>query len=118
MTKDHKRHDAASESEQSETESSPLVAVSALMEERRRFEGWITTLEAKRATTPERVFARVHADYTSRLDGVLVLLTTHAGGLRAEMDSLTSRLSTLDDERQRAQDERAEAELRAHVGEL
>jgi hypothetical protein len=88
------------------------------MEERRRFEGWITTLEAKRATTPERVFARVHADYTSRLDGVLVLLTTHAGGLRAEMDSLTGRLSTLDDERQRAQDERAEAELRAHVGEL
>ncbi len=118
MAKNDTRHDDAPASAPSGIESSTLVTVSALMEERRRFEGWIATLEAKREATPERVFARVHADYTTRLEGVLAQLTAHAGGLRAEMDALTGRLSTLDEERLRAQDARAESELRAHVGEL
>jgi hypothetical protein len=95
-----------------------LVAVSALMDERRRFEGWITALEARRAATPEHVFKRVHADYTGRLEAVISHLTTHTDGLRREMESLSSRLSGIRDERQRAEDERAEAELRSHVGEL
>jgi hypothetical protein len=99
-------------------EGETLVAVSALMDERRRFEGWISALEARRADTPEHVFKRVHADYTGRLEAVIIHLTTHTDGLRREMETLSSRLSGIGEERQRAQDERAEAELRAHVGEL
>ena len=99
-------------------EGNPLAAVSALMDERRRFEQWISALEARRATTPEHVFNRVHADYTGRLEGVIANLTTHTDGLRLEMEALSSRLSGIREERQRAEDERAEAELRAHVGEL
>ncbi len=95
-----------------------LVAVSALMDERHRFEGWITALEARRATTPEHVFKRVHADYSARLEAVITNLTTHTEGLRREMEALSGRLSGIGEERQRAEDERAEAELRAHVGEL
>ncbi|MEO5816048.1 MAG: hypothetical protein ABIT20_12290 [Gemmatimonadaceae bacterium] len=105
-------------SQPSGREGETLMAVSALMDERRRFEGWISALEARRAATPEHVFKRVHADYTGRLEAVIIHLTTHTEGLRREMETLSSRLSGIGDERQRAEDQRAEAELRAHVGEL
>jgi hypothetical protein len=98
--------------------SSPLSAVSALMDERRKYESWLEALEAKRGATPERVFTRVHADYSARLDVVLNELVAHSGGLRAELSTLSSRLATLEEEQQQQRDERAEAELRAHVGEL
>jgi hypothetical protein len=98
--------------------SDALAAVGALMNERRQFEAWISALEARRSTTPEHVFSRVHADYTARLEAVIIQLTTHTEGLRRQMDALSSRLGGIRDERQRAEDERAEAELRAHVGEL
>ena len=95
-----------------------LSAVSGLMEERRRFESWLAGLEARRDATPARVFARVHADYTTRLEAVVSQLTTHTEGLRAELARLTSQLALTHEEQQHARDERAEAELRAHVGEL
>ena len=119
MKKDDTRRDSNGSGNSGDAgESGTLAAVSALMDERRRYEGWIATLEARRASTPEHVFARVNADYTARLEAVISQLTTHTEGLRQEMESLTSRLGGLRDERQRAEDERAEAELRAHVGEL
>lgn len=98
--------------------SSPLAAVIALRDERRRYEAWLTALEARRADTPARVFARVHADYTTRLERVVQQLATHAGAIRAELEALTARLAELDASEQQVRDERAEAELRAHVGEL
>jgi len=88
------------------------------MAERRRYEEWLAALDARRAATPDRVFTRVHADYTTRLEAVVRQLTSHTEGLRAELGHLTSRLANLTDEQQQARDERAEAELRAHVGEL
>ena len=95
-----------------------LSAVSGLMEERRRFESWLAALEARRDATPARVFARVHADYTTRLEAVVSQLTNHTEGLRAELTRVTSQLALALEEQQHARDERAEAELRAHVGEL
>jgi hypothetical protein len=95
-----------------------LTMVGTLMEERRRYEGWIAALEARRATTPQRVFTRVHDDYSDRLDAVIDQLKEHTEGLRDELASLTSRLTSLEEEQQQRRDERAEAELRAHVGEL
>lgn len=95
-----------------------LAVVSALMAERRRYEGWISALEAKRAVTPDHVFTRVHQDYMTRLDTVLVQLTSHADDLRTELHALESRRDALSAEHRKAGDERAEAELRAHVGEL
>jgi hypothetical protein len=110
-TNQHGDHDSANG-------DSPLTKVSALMEERRKFESWLGALEAKRAATPDRVFTRVHADYSARLDAVLEELTTHSEGLRSELASLTSRLTEVEERQQQQRDERAEAELRAHVGEL
>jgi hypothetical protein len=118
MKKDDARRDAAAAGESLPREGAVLVAVSALMEERRRYDGWITALEARRAATADHVFERVHLDYTTRLEAVIVQLMSHTDDLRREMNSLTSRLGALSAEQQRAEDERAEAELRAHVGEL
>ncbi len=118
MKNDEKRRDSAASGAVPDAGGAVLVAVSTLMDERRRFESWISALEARRAATPEHVFSRVHADYASRLHTVISQLTTHADGLRRELESMTKRLDVLRDERQRAEDARAEAELRAHVGEL
>jgi len=95
-----------------------LTLVESLMAERRKYENWIAALESRRATTPERVFSRVHADYHDRLDAVIEQLKEHTEGLRAELASLTLRLTAIEEEQQQRHDERAEAELRAHVGEL
>ena len=118
MTDDLPR-DEARDGEAPPTEGeSPVSAVGALMDERRRYESWLAALEARRAETPKHVFTRVHADYSARLDAVIQRLVSHADGLRAELTALTTRIATLDEQQHRARDERAEAELRAHVGEL
>ena len=117
MKKDEARRDSEAR-EATAGDGETLAAVTGLMAERRRFEGWIAALAARRESTPQHVFERVNADYQTRLDAVIEKLTSHADGLRREMESLNERLVELRDEQQRAQDERAEAELRAHVGEL
>jgi hypothetical protein len=88
------------------------------MEERRRYEVWLAALDARRAETPKHLFTRVHADYTARLQAVVAQLTGQVEGLRAELTSLATRIATLHEQQHRARDERAEAELRAHVGEI
>jgi hypothetical protein len=118
MTDDPRRDDAADDSAPSAEDASPVSAVGALMEERRRYEAWLAALEARRAETPKHVFTRVHADYTSRLESVIERLVAHTDGLRAELTTLTTRIASLDEQQHRARDERAEAALRAHVGEL
>ena len=118
MKNDDTRRDATVARELAPAEGAALAAVTALMAERRRYEAWLASLQARRATTPDHVFERVHLDYTTRLEAVIVQLTSHADDLGREMQSLTSRLSGLTTDHQRAEDERAEAELRAHVGEL
>ncbi len=118
MSDDLPRDDARDGDAPSAESDSPVSAVGALMEERRRFESWLAALEARRSETPKHVFTRVHADYTARLESVVQRLVAHSDGLRAELTVLTTRIATLDEQQHRARDERAEAELRAHVGEL
>ena len=100
------------------TPNSPLDLVTALMQERAKFETWLATLEAKRDATPEHVYDRVRRDYESRLGAVLDELKAHAVELEAQAERFTARLSELASQEQARGDARAEAELRAHVGEL
>jgi hypothetical protein len=68
-TREHHQTDAEARRDEGDSES--LTLVESLMAERRKFEHWLTALEARRSTTPERVFTRVHADYHDRLDSVV-----------------------------------------------
>ncbi|MDQ2930647.1 MAG: hypothetical protein M3Y05_07530 [Gemmatimonadota bacterium] len=92
--------------------------VTALYEERQRFEAWLAALEAKRATTPVHIYTRVHADYGARLQHVVEELRTHRTALQELESTLIDRLTALDSEEAKHRDEAAEAELRATVGEL
>lgn len=97
---------------------STTSTVGELMEERRRYELWLAALEAKRAETPKHVYSRVHADYTTRLESVIGRLSGQVEGLRSELTSLATRIASIEEQQHRARDERAESELRAHVGEM
>jgi hypothetical protein len=112
------QHQTDADDQRGEGDTASLTLVESLMAERRKFEQWLSALEARRSTTPDRVFTRVHADYHDRLDSVVEQLKEHTEGLRAELASLTLRLTAVEEEQQQRRDERAEAELRAHVGEL
>jgi hypothetical protein len=95
-----------------------LDGVPALIEERRRYEAWLAALEARRETTPGHVFDRVKGDYQARLARVDEQLVAHRQAIEEERASSQSRLSLLEADEQLRRDERAELELRAHVGEL
>jgi chromosome segregation ATPase len=93
------------------------VDVAALVEERRRFEGWLAALEARRDRTPAHIYERVEADYRSRLQRVTEQLTSHRSVLQEERAGIESRLSLIMAEAKMRGDEKAELELRCAVGE-
>lgn len=95
-----------------------LSELPVLLEERRRYEGWLAALEARRETTPAHVFERVQSDYRNRLQQVADKLAAHRGALSEERASIESRISLLEAETQMRRDERAELDLRLQVGEL
>src|SRR5829696_3601802 len=95
----------------------PMDAVTGLMQERQRFEGWLSTLESRRAVTPPHVYERVRVDYEGRLRAVLDQLAGRTSELQSMADTLTARLAHLQAEESTQRDIRGEAELRAAVGE-
>jgi hypothetical protein len=97
---------------------SSLSEVPALLEERHRYESWLAALEARRESTPQHVFDRVQSDYRARLQRVAEQIALHRHAIEHERGQLESRLSLLEAEEGMRRDERAELELRAHVGEL
>src|SRR5687767_969014 len=101
----------------SEKEPVSLDALNGLLKERQRYEEWLAALEAKRATTSESVYERVHADYETRLRDVSGKLASRAGELRETIDALTARLEELTRQELQQREARQEAELRAAVGE-
>ena len=101
----------------SEKEPVSLDALNGLLKERQRYEEWLAALEAKRATTSESVYERVHADYQLRLRDVSAKLSERAGELRETIDALTARLEELSRQESQQREARQEAELRAAVGE-
>jgi len=94
-----------------------LDALNGLLKERQRYEEWLTALEQRRANTSESVFARVHADYQTRLREVSSKLAERAGELRDSIETLTARLEEISRQELQQREARQEAELRAAVGE-
>ena len=54
-------HQTDADGRHGDGDSASLTLVESLMAERRKFEHWLTALEARRSTTPDRVFTRVGA---------------------------------------------------------
>ena len=97
---------------------SPMDVLNALMEERSRYEQWLAQLDARRGTTPPHVFERVRGDYGERLKSVLDQLAGRATELQVTAGTLADRVASLYADETTLRDERAEAELRASVGEF
>jgi hypothetical protein len=95
-----------------------IAAVGELIQERRKYEGWLTALEARHGQTPQHVYDRVKADYEARLHEAIERIGAHSEALSQREEALTARLAEMAEIEQRRIDERAEAELRAHVGEI
>jgi hypothetical protein len=93
-------------------------AVTTLFAERQRFEGWLAALEARRAATPQHIYERVKSDYEGRLRGVMEQLRAQRANVEARASSLTNRIGELETEARTHEDERAEIELRAAIGEI
>jgi len=96
----------------------PMDVLNALMEERARYEQWLAHLDARRGTTPPHVFERVRGDYGDRLKNVLDQLAGRATELQITAGTLADRVASLYADETALRDERAEAELRASVGEF
>ncbi len=92
--------------------------LNALMEERARYEQWLEQLNARKGSTPPHVFERVRGDYGERLNRVLDQLAGRATELQATAGTLADRVAALFADETSLRDERAEAELRAAVGEF
>ena len=82
------------------------------MAERQKYEQWLRDLEAKRDSTPEKVFERVHADYTERLQEALDGLRQHTTTLQEHARSLMMRLKEAEVAEEDLREEQAENELR------
>jgi hypothetical protein len=95
-----------------------IAAVGELIQERRKYEGWLAALEARQGQTPQHVYERVKADYETRLHEAIEKIGAHTEALSQREEALTARLAEMAEIEQRRVDERAEAELRAHVGEI
>ncbi len=61
--------------------------VPALVDERRKYEAWLTALDARRESTPQHVFDRVKADYETRLRRVQEELSAHRHAIQEERAS-------------------------------
>jgi len=94
-----------------------LDALNVLLKERQRYEEWLTALEQRRGNTADSVFARVHADYQTRLREVSSKLAERAGELRDSIEGLSTRLEEISRQELQQREARQEAELRAAVGE-
>jgi hypothetical protein len=92
--------------------------VATLFAERQRFESWLAALDAKRAATPQHIFERVKTDYEGRLRGVMEQLRSQRANIEARSSSLSNRIGELEGEARTHEDERAEIELRAAIGEI
>ncbi len=99
-------------------DTNPIDALEGLLEERRRYEGWLAQLEGRRATSPSHVVDRVRSDYLGRLEAVTQQLRGRASDLEASATGLRERIHALLSEEGVRRDERAELELRALVGEF
>jgi hypothetical protein len=95
-----------------------IQEIEGLLAERRKYELWLAQLDARKESTPSNVFAKVHGDYTARLGEAQQKLSSESGAVHALATELEDSLARQERQIAERADERAEAELRASVGEF
>jgi len=93
-------------------------SIEALLEQRAQFELWLAKLDSTANKAPPAVRQKVRADYESRLRGVIERLRGHAATIADELHRHQTTQGDLDAQRQQAEEELAEAEVRHAVGEF
>lgn len=91
--------------------------VSRLLEERTEVQGWLEKLTELREEAIPEVYAKVEADYRTRLEGVNERLLSHRSELETSLGAREERVETLQAERNERAGELEEARLRHFVGE-
>jgi hypothetical protein len=95
-----------------------IQEIEVLLAERRKYEQWLAQLDARKDSTPSHVFVKVHRDYSARLGEAQQKLSSESGAVHALATELEESLAKLERQIAERTDERAEAELRAAVGEF
>jgi len=101
-----------------QSEPHTLESVEKLLAERRKIAGWMTALDERRAGTSPAVYQRVHDDYTVKMDKVQAKLVAASDAVQLAAADVATRLVDKEQVLAAKQEERAEAELRAAVGEF
>jgi hypothetical protein len=94
-----------------------IEEIEALLAERRKYEQWLVQLEARKEKAPAHVFEKVHGDYLARLTEAQKKLSSESGAVHTLAAELEQSLVLKERKCTEHTDERAEAELRAAVGE-
>ncbi len=100
-----------------DSQAKQIQTIQGFLAERKKYEQWIAQLEERAENTPPHVYIKVHADYSRRLDEAQARLVAEAGVVQKLVTDLDESLATQDAQVGEKRDERAEAELRAAVGE-
>ena len=95
-----------------------IEEIEGLLAERRKYEQWLAQLEARKESAPGHVYAKVHGDYLARLTEAQKKLSSESGAVHTLATELERSLAVKERQCTEHSDERAEAELRAAVGEF
>ena len=101
-----------------DTRTKQVPEIEALLAERRKYEQWLAQLDARKDSTPAHVFVKVHGDYTARLAEAQAKLSAESAAVSAMASQMEASLAKQERQISDRNDERAEAELRASVGEF
>ncbi|HEX5387584.1 MAG TPA: hypothetical protein VFW66_12835 [Gemmatimonadales bacterium] len=93
------------------------TAIEHLLQERARFQQWLTKLDTAAGSAPPGVRDKVRADYAQRLDGVIDQLKSHGATINEELERQRSAQAELEGRRADAEEVLAEAGVRHAVGE-
>jgi outer membrane biosynthesis protein TonB len=93
-------------------------SIEGLLEQRARYEQWLTKLDGAANSASPAVRNKVRGDYEARLRGVIEQLRGHSATIAGELERHQSAQASLDSQRRHAEDELAEAEVRYAVGEF
>ncbi len=91
--------------------------IEALLQERARFQQWLTKLDTAASIAPPGVREKVRSDYESRLRAVITELRSHGTAIQEELDRYRSSQAELEGRRGDAEEMLAEAGVRHAVGE-